>query len=255
MATKKSNTAVATSKAKVPVSADVMAAIRASVMAQAEMVSQSSTNRIKLNSATGKRFVFPDKSELESFDGIVVDFSTVQILRERPDFVAGAENNVVCYASATKPTDLAPNEGVLTPQATDCATCPKSKFTKDAAGKSVKPECGMRKLLAILPTDATNASELLVLDLPVMSAKEWDKYAQSVLSSEGVPVWGAVTKFSFDNTVKFDSPRFTFESLCDGNQAEVAFARINSARSMVLATPTINVIEEVKPVAKGRRAA
>lgn len=253
MATKKpaakaASTAVAKAKAKVPVSADLMAKIQEDIQNQAEMVQPSNSNRIKLNSAAGKHFVFPDKSEVESFEGIILDFATVQVLYDGP-FVQGQVNNIVCYASATKPADLAPLQEVLTPQAAECKTCLKSKFGADGE----KPECGLRKLLAILPTDADSTTDILVLDLPVMAAKAFDKYAQSVLVSEGVPIYGVVTKFSFDDKVKFDSPRFEQEDRCDGDQAALAFSRRDEARRMLLAAPTINPVEEgAKPKAKAK---
>lgn len=241
----KASTAVAKAKAKVPVSADLMAQIQADIQEQAAMVQPSSSNRIKLNSASGKRYVFPDKTELETFEGIILDFATVQVMYDGP-YVAGQVNNIVCYASATKPSDLAPLPEVLTPQAAECKTCVKSKFSPDGE----RPECNLRKLLAVLPIDADATSDILVLDLPVMAAKAFDKYAQGVLVSEGAPIYAVVTKFGFDDKVKFDSPRFEFEEMCDGNQAALAYSRRDEARRMLLAAPQINPVEE-KP-AKGK---
>ena len=67
----KAKTAVATRKAGVPVSADLMAKIQADIAEQAAMVVPSNSNRIRLNSESGKKYVFPDKSEVDSFEGIV----------------------------------------------------------------------------------------------------------------------------------------------------------------------------------------
>ena len=253
--TKKAGTAVAKAKAKVPVSADLMAQIQQDIADQASMVTASATNKIKLNSEKGKHYVFPDKTEVPEFEGIVVDFATVQVLYDGP-YVAGQINNIVCYASATKPADLAPLPEVLTPQAAECKTCPKSKFGADGE----KPECGLRKLLAILPTDADASTDIMVLDLPVLAAKAWDKYAQSVLTTEGLPAYGVVTRFSFDEKVKYDSPRFELAEPCDGAQAGLAYSRRDEARRMLLAAPQINPIEDKPksklkaPVAKRRAA-
>lgn len=232
-------TAVATTKAKIPLSAELMAKIQQDIQDQAEMVQPSNSNRIKLNSASGKKYVFPDKREVSEFDGIVVDFATVQVLYNGP-FVAGQVNSIVCYASATKPSDLAPHSEVLTPQATDCKSCAKSKFGPDGS----KPECNLRKLLAILPVDADASTELMVLDLPVMAAKAFDKYAQNTLVTKNLPIYGVITRFSFDDTVKFDSPRFEAVDVCDGAQGALAYNRRDEARRMLLAAPTINPIEE-----------
>lgn len=243
MATKPKTTAVAKAKAKVPVSADLMKKIQEDIENQAQMVKASATNKIKMNSASGKKFVFPDKTEVEEFDGIIVDFATVQVMYDKA-YAEGVINNIVCYASATKPSDLAPLPEVLTPQAAECATCEKSKFTKDAKGNSIKPECSLRKVLAILPPDATVATDVLILDLPVMAAKAFDKYAQTTLISEGVPIYGVVTHFTFDGTVKYDSPRFEMLEPCDGDQAALAYSRRDEVRRMLLAAPQINPIEE-----------
>lgn len=243
----KPKTAVATRKTNVPVSADLMAKIQADIAEQAQQVVPSNSNRIRLNSDSGKKYVFPDKSEMAEFEGIVVDFATVQVLYDGP-YVAGQINQIVCYAAATKPTDLAPLPEVITPQSDDCKSCLKSKFGADGS----KPECGLRKQLAILPVDADSSSELLILDLPVMAAKQFDKYAQSVLVAEGKPIYMVVTKFSFDQTVKFDSPRFENVDACDGDQAGAAYARREEARRMLLAAPNFSPVEE-KP--KGKAAA
>lgn len=243
---KKPSTAVATRKTSVPVSAELMAKIQADIAEQAAMVVPSNSNRIRLNSDSGKKFVFPDKSEVPEFEGIVVDFATVQVLYEGA-FVAGQINTIVCYAAATRPVDLAPLPEVLTPQADDCKSCLKSRFGADGT----KPECSLRKQLAILPVDADGSSELLILDLPVMAAKQFDKYAQSVLVAEGRPIYGVITKFSFDQTVKFDSPRFANEGGCDQEQLATAYSRREEARRILLAAPNFAPVEE-KP--KGKQA-
>lgn len=241
----KTSNAVTKAKAKVPVSADLMAAIQADIQEQAQMVQASATNRIKMNSEAGKRYVFPDKSEVTEFEGIVVDFATVQVMYDAP-WQPGVINTIVCYAAATKPSDLAPLPEVLTPQAAECKTCAKSKFSPDGD----KPECNLRKLLAILPTDAEASTDMLVLDLPVMAAKAFDKYAQATLVGHGAPTWAVVTKFSFDPNVKYDSPRFEAVEPLDGDLGALIHARRTEARNMLLAPPQIKPVEE-KP-AKGK---
>lgn len=240
----KASTAVTKAKVHVPVSADLMAAIQADIQEQAKMVQASATNRIKMNSEAGKRFVFPDKSEVPEFDGIVVDFATAQVMYDAP-WAPGVTNTIVCYASATKPSELAPLPEVLTPQAVDCKSCSKSKFSP--AGD--KPECNLRKLLAILPTDADATTDMYVLDLPVMAAKAFDKYAQSTLVGHGAPTWAVITKFSFDPNVKYDSPRFTAVEALDGDIGALIHARRTEARNMLLAAPNINPVED-KPKGK-----
>jgi len=240
----KASTAVSKAKVSVPVSADLLAKIQADIEEQAKMVSQGNSNRIKLNSEAGKKYVFPDKAEVDSFDGIIVDFATVQVLYDQP-WAPGVINNIVCYASATKPADLAPLPEVLTPQAVDCRTCAKSKFSTDGE----KPACSLRKHLAVLPVGADPGEPMLLLDLPVMAAKAFDKYAQSTLVGHGAPTWAVATHFSFDPNVKFDSPRFTVVEALDGDVGALVHARRTEARNMLLAAPTINPVEE-KPKGK-----
>jgi len=176
---------------------------------------------------------------------VIVDFATVQVMYDGI-YVQGQINPIVCYASATKPSELAPLPEVLTPQAADCRTCTKSKFSADGE----KPECNLRKHLAILPIDADAATDILVLDLPVMAAKAFDKYAQSTLVGHGAPTWAVVTKFSFDQNVKFDSPRFEVVEALDGDFGALVHSRRDEARRMLLSAPTINPVEEKKPALK-----
>jgi hypothetical protein len=241
----KASTAVTKAKAKMPVSASLMAAIQADIVEQAQMVQASATNRIKMNSEAGKRYVFPDKSEVTEFEGIIVDFATVQVMYDAP-WQPGVINTIVCYAAATKPSELAPLAEVLTPQAADCKTCAKSKFSADGE----KPECNLRMHLAILPTDADATTDMLVLDLPVMAAKAFGKYAQATLVGHGAPTWAVVTKFSFDPNVKYDSPRFEVVEGVDGDVGAIIHARRTEARNMLLAAPQITPVEDKKPALK-----
>lgn len=241
---KKPATAVATRKSSVPVSADLMAKIQADIAEQAAMVVPSNSNRIRLNSDSGKKYVFPDKSEVTEFVGIVVDFATVQVLYAGP-YVAGQINQIVCYASATKPADLAPLPEVITPQAADCKSCLKSKFGADGS----KPECGLRKQLAIM---MPGVEELLILDLPVLAAKQFDKYAQSVLVATSKTVYMVETTFSFDQSVKFDSPRFENTLELGGDEVSLVVSRREEARRMLLAAPNFSPVEEKL---KGKAAA
>jgi hypothetical protein len=79
-----------------------------------------------------------------------------------------------------------------------------------------------------------------------LAAKAYDKYAQSVLVSEGKPQYAVVTKFSFDQTVKFDIPRFEMVDACDGEQAASAYSRREEARNMLLAAPNFTPVEKPK---------
>lgn len=239
-------TAVAKAKAKVPVSADLMARLKQDIQDQAEMVQPSASNKIAFSKTQAHHYVFPDKTEVPTFEGVVVDFATAQVLYDGP-FVEGQVNTIVCYAVATKPSDLAPLAEVLTPQAAECKTCAKSKFGPNGE----TPECGLRKLLAILPPDADVKTDIVILNLAAVAAKAFDKYAQSVLTSEGVPIYGVVTKFGFDDKVKYDSPRCEVDDVCDGDQAALAFSRREEARRMLLAAPTITPVEDKKSV-KGK---
>jgi hypothetical protein len=178
------------------------------------------------------------------FVGIIVDFATVQVLYDGP-YVPGQINPVVCYAAATKPADLAPLPEVLTPQAENCKSCVKAKF----GANSEKPECSLRKQLAIL---MPGVEELLILDLPVMAAKQFDKYAQSVLVATGKTVYMVETTFTFDQTVKFDSPRFENTEELGGDEVGMVASRRDEARRMLLAAPNFSPVEE-KP--KGKAAA
>lgn len=244
MATKaKSKTAVAVKKSQVPVSADLMAKIRADIEEQSAMIIPSTSNRIRLNSKSGKQYVFPDKTEVDDFEAIVVDFATTQVLYDGP-YAEGQLNSIVCYAAATKPADLAPMEGVASPQAESCRVCPNSKF----GANSEKPACSLRKPLAIM---MDGVDELLILDLPVMAAKQFDKYAQSVLVAEGRPIYAVKTRFTFDQTVKFDSPRFELVEACDGDEAEAAFNRRDEARNMLLVPPNFQPVEK-QAASKGK---
>ncbi len=235
----KAKSAVAVRKTDVPVPADLMEKIRADMAAQAAQVVIAG-NRIKFSKDTGKEFVFPDKSSVKEFEGIVVDFTSVQVMYDAA-FVDGQNNKIVCYASAVNPPDLAPIDGCPDPQAESCAKCPHSKFV--GSGKDAKkPACGLRRHLAIM---MEGVSDLLILDLPVMSAKEFDKYSQSTMTLEDRPIYGVVTKFTFDQTVRFSKPVFTLVDKAHPTDMAQAYTRREEARRMLLAAPNFTAAEEM----------
>jgi hypothetical protein len=226
-------------KTDMPVPADLMEKIRADMAAQAAQVVVGG-NRIKFSKTTGKEFVFPDKSEVKEFEGIVVAFTQVQVMYDAA-FEEGKNNNIVCYASAVNPPDLAPMAGCPDPQAESCAKCPHSKFV--GSGKDAKkPACGLRRHLAIM---MEGVDDLLIMDLPVLSAKEFDKYSQSTMTLEDRPIYGVVTKFTFDPAVRFSKPLFSLVDKAHPNVMAQAYTRRDEAWRMLLSPPTFTAAEEL----------
>ena len=242
----KPSTAVATRKSTaVALPADVRAKLQQEIQEQASQVVQTGSKRISFSKKKTHHYVFPDQSEVPTFEGVVVDFVTVQVLYDGP-YVEGQQNNIVCYASGANPKELAPLEEVQTPQASSCATCDKSKFSSDGA----KPECGLRAHLSIL-TDLTDPNaELLLLDLPVISAKAFSKFAQHVVNTEGMAVHRVLTKFGFADS-KFDSPVFEVVAPLGIEFSDEIVARRENGdvRKGLLAAPNFTAAEK-KPAGK-----
>ena len=252
MATKpKAGTAVTKAKVNMPVSAEQQSRMMAMIQQQAEQTPVSSSIKIKLeNTPRGFMFTFPNKTQVSEFNGIVVAFAASQVYRERTDYVKDVDNPILCAATAPKMEMLEPFDTVEKPFAASCATCAHSKFTKDAKGTSVKPRCGLRAVLAVVPENASTTSEMLILDVPVQSAKAFFKYLPSTIVSDGRPVQGVLTKFTFDQNVTYVSPVYESLGPTDPDTFDMVADRYEEGARLVLTPPIIGAETKEEPGSK-----
>lgn len=122
---------------------------------------------------------------------------------------------------------VTPDAHILSPQNTACATCPKnawgSKITPQ--GTEVKA-CSDSKRLVILAAHDLNFKALGLTITPA-SLKEWGAYMRT-LNNRNVPVFGVVTRITFDVHATFPKLNFTFERFLSEQEFGIVSQRMQS---------------------------
>jgi hypothetical protein len=122
--------------------------------------------------------------------------------------VCSSDDGVVPRADADKP------------QCNTCAACPQNQF-----GSKINPQtqkqgkaCMDKKSIAIV-TPGSEAGEMLRLQIPAASLKDFGMYLRSL---PNVPYYGVVTEITFDTTVSF--PKLLFKPV--GYVSEQGYATV-----------------------------
>lgn len=121
-----------------------------------------------------------------------------------------------------------PDQGVKSPQCTNCANCPQnvwgSKISKHN-GKQIKA-CSDNKRLVIVRADDIAGGQAISLTITPGALKEWAEYVRA-LDGKGIEVSTVVTKVQFDPTVTFPKLLFKFGRYLTPD--EIASVRVREA--------------------------
>lgn len=245
MATKKapvgsgSSTAVAVKKQNTSV-VSIQDALRAQAAAATERTAPPSGNKIKLGS---KMFKFPDGSESDTAELVVVDYVTVNTYYEgKYD-----PKNIVppnCFAIGAIPKNMVPSSNAPDVQASDCTSCPMNQFGSDGNGKACK---NMRRL-AVLPPDADESTPIWTLDVPPTSIKSFDGIVQGVARTFQLPPVGVTVSVTFDSTVEYAKLVFSDPKLNDNVAAH--FARQAEAQEILQTEPDVSGFTKKAPATR-----
>lgn len=116
-------------------------------------------------------------------------------------------NNIVnpnCFAFSETDNDLAPSDVVTSPVNAACDGCPNNEWGSDPSGGRGKA-CKEGRRLVLLPATVLNDAdpikaikegELAIVDLPVMSVKNYSSYVNILAASIGLPAWACVTRLT-----------------------------------------------------------
>lgn len=150
-----------------------------------------------------------------------------------------------CYAQKMGSDDpwnptMVPAENVPNPPASTCAECPLSKLKSAPNGKGAA--CKLRRKIicasvsAASDPDAMARSQLMIINVPPTSGKNFNTYMQKLLSYEPHLPFGAITKISYVSSkktlheMKFDM----VEQIQDDNILEAAFNRQQNVDGLLL---------------------
>ena len=154
-------------------------------------------------STKGKVFRLPDgKTSQGPLNCVVVDYINKNMYYNE-QYVEGEYAEPDCVAVGREVKTMQPAETVENPVSELCDSCPKNQFGSKGRGKA----CSNNVVLAILPEDFTDDSELFTLKVSATALKHWTKYVRG-LANQGLDPAQVVTSISMDEDLAYPSLRF-----------------------------------------------
>ena len=245
MATKKTtSTAVAVKKTSTAV-ANIQDMLRKQAEANASRVEPGSGKSIRIGQ--DKSFTLPDGTKTRgSLQLVVVDFVS------RNEYYEDAYNKdditpPNCFAIHPEPKQLVPSDNSPDKQCDNCASCPMNQFgsAPTGAGKA----CKNTRVLAVMPPDADDDTEIWTLKVSPTAIKAFDSFVAGVNRTFQLPPVGVVVTVGFSGAKDFPSLEFTDPQL--NENVVVHFGRQDEAREMLMREPDVSSFGAEKPAAKG----
>lgn len=241
---KTTSTAVAVKKSTSTAVVNIQDALRKQAEANASRVEPGSGKSIRIGQ--DKSFTLPDGTKTrESLQLVVVDFVS------RNEYYEGAYNKdditpPNCFAIHPEPKQLAPSDNSPDKQCDDCASCPMNQFgsAPTGAGKA----CKNTRVLAVMPPDADDDTEIWTLKVSPTAIKAFDGFVAGVNRAFQLPPVGVVVTVGFSDAKDFPSLEFTDPQL--NENVAVHFSRQDEAREMLTREPDVSSFGAEKPAAK-----
>lgn len=247
------STAVAVKKAGGAVAiANIQEALRAQAEANAARVEPGGGKSIRIGQ--DKSFTLPDGTKTrEALALVVVDFVS------RNEYYEGAYNkdDIVppnCIAIHPEPKGMVPLASSPDKQCDDCASCPMNQFGSAPTGSG--KACKNTRVLAVMPPDADEDTEIWTLKVSPTGIKAFDNFVASTNRTFQLPPVGVVVTVNFSDGK--DYPCLEFTDPQPNDNVAVHFARQNEAREMLMREPDFSGFGAEKPAkakAPARRAA
>jgi len=168
---------------------------------------QSTGNNI---SVKGSTFRLPSGATSQGpLNCIVLDYVNKNM--HYPDtYVEGEFSEPTCYAIGRNIKDMVPSEAITAPINSHCHDCELNQFGSKGRGKA----CSNNVLLAVLPDDFTEDSEVLTIKVAAKGLKGWANYVRE-LKALNVDPAQVVTSLSFAPGLAY--PCLTFKHI-GGNE-------------------------------------
>jgi len=220
--------------------------LKAQAAAMGERTQPAGGNKIRTK---GKNFILPDGTETPGpLELVIVDFTTVNKFYEGkydPKNIAPP----ACFAIGVNPRSMTPSPNSPNLQADSCQGCPMNEFGSSGEGKA----CKNGRMLAVLPPEADDKTDLWILEVAPTGIKGFDGYVGSVARTFQMPPVSVVTTVSLDENV--DYPRLMFGNPVPNENLEVCFARQAEAQELLRVEPDVSGYKAPAkaPAARGRR--
>ena len=241
--TVKPGTAVAVKKASSTAVANIQDLLRKQAEANAARVQPGGGSSIRIGQ--DKTFTLPDGTKTrEPLQLVVVDFVS------RNEWYEGAYNKdditpPNCFAIHPEPKQLVPSANSPEKQSDDCASCPLNQFGSAPTGGG--KACKNTRVLAVLPPDADDDTEIWTLKVSPTGLKSFDNFVAGVNRAFQLPPVGVVVTVSFSDAV--DYPSLEFSDPQPNENVATHFARQDEARDMITREPDVSSFGMEKPKA------
>lgn len=252
MATKKApakpGTAVAVKSSSTAVT-NIMDTLRKQAETNASRIEPGGGKSIRIGQ--DKSFTLPDGTKTrEALQLVVVDFVS------RNEYYEGTYNpNEItppaCFAIHPEPKQLAPSDNSPDKQSDVCLGCPMNEFGSSPTGGG--KACKNTRLLAVLPPDADEDTEIWTLKVSPTALKAFDGFVASVNRVFQLPPIGVIVTVGFNPTKDFPSLEFTDPQPNDN--VATHFARQEEARELLMREPDVSGYVADKPTKTGRKPA
>lgn len=233
-ATKKAKPGTAVAPRKSTAVVDIREALRKQAEASAARVEPGGGKAIRIGQ--DKSFTLPDGTKTrEPLQLVVVDFVATNRYYE------GAYNKddvspPTCFAIGPDPRTLVPSDNSPEKQNDACAGCPMNEFGSSPTGGG--KACKNMRLLAVLPPDATDDTEIWTLSVSPTALKSFDNFVASVNRTFQLPPIGVVVTVDF--SAAKDYPSLEFTNPQPNDNLEVHFARQEEARELLMREPDVS---------------
>ena len=240
--TVKPGTAVAVKKASSSAVASIQDLLRKQAEANATRIQPGGGKSIRIGQ--DKTFTLPDGTKTrDPLQLVVVDFVS------RNEWYENAYNKddvtpPNCFAIHPEPKQLVPSANAPDKQSDDCASCPLNQFgsAPTGAGKA----CKNTRVLAVMPPDADDDTEIWTLKVSPTGIKSFDSFVAGVNRAFQLPPVGVVVTVGFSDA---DYPSLEFSDPQPNPNVETHFARQDEARDMIMREPDVSTFGAEKPKA------
>jgi hypothetical protein len=198
---------------------------------------------------SNNRFVFPDETKVNGpLEVIVIDSLCWNTYYDEP-FDKDNPIPPVCYAFGEEPKSLVPSENSKELQiepGESCQSCHWNEFKSAPNGKS--KACQNRRLLCVLPPDASEEDEEMLISVSPSAIQKYDAFVLRCRDEYGVTPVGVICQIDFNEAVEFTS--LTFDIAGENPDIDYYFNKIGTARALLTNEPSYEDNAEEAPKRK-----
>lgn len=244
------STAVATRASGAVVSVKDM--IAAQIAKNANKTEPATGNKIRVTQS--KEMVLPDGTKTrDPIQVVVVDFCSRNTFYPHT-FDKDNPTPPACFAIGEEPKKLVPSDNSPEKQCDEgCASCPNNAWGSAPNGKGGKA-CKNTRLLAVLPPDADESTEIWLLETSPTANKGFDGYINGLGNRMTMAPFQVVTTVSLDEASDYPTLMFSDPEPLPDDKVAIFADRIEDAQKLLATEPDVSGYgqQPSKPAARGK---